>query len=100
MNDYDTYNILQLFSRPRTWTLKIEKMYRCAMLVGSVTLFCFGALHVRIGIGHPKKTPFAASMIRSLGPAKKKETHDRFLEPVFSDGIPCRWRGVYIVHGF
>ena len=68
MNDYDTNNILQLFSCPRTWTLKIEKMYRCAMLVGSVALFCFGALHVRIGIGHPKKTPVAASMIRSLRP--------------------------------
>jgi hypothetical protein len=32
---------LHLLSWPLTWMLKIEKMYGCAMLVGSVTFFQF-----------------------------------------------------------
>lgn len=83
MNDYDTYNILQLFSCPRTWTLKIEKMYRCAMLVGSVTLFCFGALHVRIGIGHPKKKTICSIHDSIPWSCKKK----RDARQVFGTGV-------------
>ena len=39
--------------------LKIEKMYGCAMLVGSVTFFSFGGMSVHVGIRHPKSTKCA-----------------------------------------